>query len=261
MKRRSLIVFLILVFVFGSTQAVDEITLDEIVNISNGGTVVIDSFIPPGDTIRLTFRLTHTSGTQALYIVSNPFSIYQRNSDPFIAPTCDTLSIDWSSMFTYAYLEECNSDGYGGDTIHFVGIDTTGSTGLPVGFDQQVWYIETGSDSLGNTICIDSSVGSYCNSFVWGWWPVGGGFVKPQWDGPHCFKVGYSCGDIDGSVTRPDVGDLTFLVAFLFDHGPTPPSVWSANVDGDYQITVGDLTYLVAYLFQGGPAPTCAPVL
>ncbi len=73
--------------------------------------------------------------------------------------------------------------------------------------------------------------------------------------------VYFTCGNVDGSGDGVDVGDLTYLVAYLFQSGPPPPLLDAANVDGSSSIDVGDLTYLVAYLFQGGPAPTCAPVL
>jgi hypothetical protein len=61
-------------------------------------------------------------------------------------------------------------------------------------------------------------------------------------------------GDVDntGSI---DVGDLTYLVAYLFQGGPPPPCEDEGDVDGTGSIDVGDLTYLVAYLFQGGPPP------
>ncbi len=66
------------------------------------------------------------------------------------------------------------------------------------------------------------------------------------------------CGDIDGSGETPDVGDLTYLVAYLFQGGPPPPSMEAADVDGSGGTPdVGDITYLVAYLFQGGPDPIC----
>ncbi len=65
------------------------------------------------------------------------------------------------------------------------------------------------------------------------------------------------CGDIDGSGSI-DVGDLTYLVAYLFQGGPPPPTLEAADVDCSRGIDVGDLTYLVNYLFLGGPPP-CDP--
>ncbi|MFH1373559.1 MAG: dockerin type I repeat-containing protein [bacterium] len=74
-----------------------------------------------------------------------------------------------------------------------------------------------------------------------GFWPGMGGCCDKR-------------GDVDntGSI---DVGDLTYLVAYLFQGGPAPPCPEEGDVDGSGSIDVGDLTYLVAYLFQGGPAP------
>ncbi|MFH1374736.1 MAG: dockerin type I domain-containing protein [bacterium] len=68
--------------------------------------------------------------------------------------------------------------------------------------------------------------------------------------------IPYVCGDVDGSGAV-DVGDLTYLVAYLFQSGPPPPVIDAADVDGSDFIDVADLTYLVGYLFQGGPAPVC----
>ena len=57
--------------------------------------------------------------------------------------------------------------------------------------------------------------------------------------------------------TAVNVSDLTYLVAFLFSGGPTPPCQEAANVDASSNgtINISDLTYLVAYLFSGGPEP------
>jgi len=56
-----------------------------------------------------------------------------------------------------------------------------------------------------------------------------------------------------------DVADLTYLVAYLFQSGPTPPCPQQGNVDGIVgaggPIDVADLTFLVAYLFQSGAEP------
>ncbi len=65
------------------------------------------------------------------------------------------------------------------------------------------------------------------------------------------------CGDINGDGMGPDVGDLTYLIAYLFQGGPSPPRVDAADMDSSDFIDVADLTYLVAYLFLGGPPPTC----
>ncbi|MFH1374946.1 MAG: hypothetical protein ABII79_14275 [bacterium] len=65
------------------------------------------------------------------------------------------------------------------------------------------------------------------------------------------------CGDINGDGMGPDVGDLTYLIAYLFQGGPSPPRVDAADVDSSHFVDVADLTWLVAYLFQGGPPPTC----
>jgi hypothetical protein len=71
----------------------------------------------------------------------------------------------------------------------------------------------------------------------------------------------YICGNVDGVVGfggPVDVGDLTYLVAFLFQGGPEPQPMEAADMDCDPQFTipnVADLTYLVSYLFQGGAAP------
>jgi hypothetical protein len=69
----------------------------------------------------------------------------------------------------------------------------------------------------------------------------------------------YICGDVDNNAVGPDIGDITFMVAYLFFSGP-PPSVYaSGDLNGDATIDITDITILVAYLFQSGPTPTCQP--
>lgn len=89
--------------------------------------------------------------------------------------------------------------------------------------------------------------------------------VRPACGAPSCC-VPPVRGNVDG-ITGPggdiDVSDLTFLVAYLFSGGSTPPCIDEGNVDGidgpAGPIDVADLTYLVAYLFQGGSAPALCP--
>ncbi|MFH1372992.1 MAG: S8 family serine peptidase [bacterium] len=61
-------------------------------------------------------------------------------------------------------------------------------------------------------------------------------------------------GDAD-NTTAIDVGDLTYMVAYLFQGGSPPVTIQAGDADFNFSHDVGDLNYLVAYLFQGGAPP------
>ncbi|MGB7061293.1 MAG: lectin like domain-containing protein [Candidatus Zixiibacteriota bacterium] len=67
----------------------------------------------------------------------------------------------------------------------------------------------------------------------------------------------YVCGDVnaDGIV---DVGDVVYLVSYLYKSGP-PPECEPINECGDVNlddiVDVGDVLYLVNYLYRNGPSP------
>ncbi len=67
----------------------------------------------------------------------------------------------------------------------------------------------------------------------------------------------YVCGDIDDNGQGPNVADLTYLVDYLFNGGPSITIGEAADVDGAGDVNVADVTYLVEYLFGGGSAPLC----
>ena len=66
------------------------------------------------------------------------------------------------------------------------------------------------------------------------------------------------CGDAnsDGLVT---VGDVVWLIHYLFKGGPAPVPLCKANVNGDSIVSISDIVYLINYLFKGGnpPDPFC----
>jgi hypothetical protein len=66
-------------------------------------------------------------------------------------------------------------------------------------------------------------------------------------------------GDINGSGSSTvDIADLVYLVDYMFNDGPEPPVMATADVDGSGGIiNIADLVYLVDYMFNGGPAPVC----
>ena len=69
------------------------------------------------------------------------------------------------------------------------------------------------------------------------------------------------CGQMDNDPQGiVDLGDLTYLIAYLFIDGPAPDPLEIADMDcsgGEHPVDLGDLTYLIAYLFIQGPVP-CA---
>ncbi|MCK4371966.1 MAG: hypothetical protein KAW61_02415, partial [candidate division Zixibacteria bacterium] len=68
----------------------------------------------------------------------------------------------------------------------------------------------------------------------------------------------YICGDIDGSGSGPDIGDLVYLVDFMFNEGPPPPVMEAADVDGSGgEIDIADLVYTVDFMFNDGPDLIC----
>ncbi|MCJ7457980.1 MAG: dockerin type I repeat-containing protein [candidate division Zixibacteria bacterium] len=75
---------------------------------------------------------------------------------------------------------------------------------------------------------------------------------------PYRYKnvagVPFIAGDAnsDGIVS---VGDVIWLINYLFKHGPPPQPLCKADVNADGRVTVADVVYLVSYLFKGGPDP------
>ena len=58
----------------------------------------------------------------------------------------------------------------------------------------------------------------------------------------------------DGVV---DIGDIVYLVNYLYKAGPAPDPLDAGDANRDTIIDVGDVVFLVNYLFKGGPPPSC----
>ena len=65
----------------------------------------------------------------------------------------------------------------------------------------------------------------------------------------------------DGSIVNTiDIGDLVFMVNYMFRDGPEPPCIDELNVTGGSDgIDIGELIYLVNFMFHGGPPPVPCP--
>jgi hypothetical protein len=54
-----------------------------------------------------------------------------------------------------------------------------------------------------------------------------------------------------------NVGDVVYLVNYLYRGGPEPCPVEAGDVNCDGVVNVGDIVLLVNYLYRGGPPPAC----
>jgi hypothetical protein len=64
-------------------------------------------------------------------------------------------------------------------------------------------------------------------------------------------------GDVNGDGII-NIGDVVYLVTYLYKAGPAPDPLWVGDANSDGIINVGDVVYLISYLYRGGPPP-CSP--
>ncbi|HSG99766.1 MAG TPA: carboxypeptidase regulatory-like domain-containing protein, partial [candidate division Zixibacteria bacterium] len=67
-----------------------------------------------------------------------------------------------------------------------------------------------------------------------------------------CVKAG----DADNSGTT-NIGDVTFLIAYIFSGGSAPVCNDQADASGDNKTNIGDATYLITFIFSAGASPVC----
>jgi len=70
--------------------------------------------------------------------------------------------------------------------------------------------------------------------------------------GIHCLPIGDF--NSDGTI---DVGDVVFLINYLYASGPAPDPLELGDVNCDDEVNMGDVIFLINYLFNNGPPPSC----
>jgi hypothetical protein len=96
------------------------------------------------------------------------------------------------------------------------------------------------------------------NSQVWGIYLFRYTATDPSAVADTMFKwvrvVAFMRGDSnnDGQV---DIGDISYLISYIFRHGPAPASEEAADVNSDESVDVSDALYLVNFIFRHGPPP------
>ncbi len=61
-------------------------------------------------------------------------------------------------------------------------------------------------------------------------------------------------GDANGDGVI-DVGDVVYLINYLFKNGPAPYPLEAGDANSDSVVDIGDVVYLINYLFKNGPPP------
>jgi hypothetical protein len=66
----------------------------------------------------------------------------------------------------------------------------------------------------------------------------------------------FTCGDPNNDG-QSNVGDVVFIISYVFKGGPAPEYNESGDVNFDGQANVGDAVYLINTIFKNGPPPGC----
>lgn len=73
--------------------------------------------------------------------------------------------------------------------------------------------------------------------------------------GTVCMAIAWR-GDANGDGII-DLGDLVYLIGYLYKGGPPPDPLWTGDCNCDGIVNLGDVVYLISYLYKGGPPPSC----
>jgi len=84
----------------------------------------------------------------------------------------------------------------------------------------------------------------------------GGGAFEPDFCGPKYWDVeqDFLCGDANGDG-QIGVGDIVYLINYVFRDGPAPNPYCSGDANGDADANAADAVFLVSYVFRDGNPP------
>jgi hypothetical protein len=75
---------------------------------------------------------------------------------------------------------------------------------------------------------------------------------------PVFLSVGgaYLAGDANGDEDL-NVGDVLYLINYIFRGGPAPDPLWAADADCNGLVNIGDAVNILFFIFKNGPEPGC----
>jgi hypothetical protein len=114
----------------------------------------------------------------------------------------------------------------------------------------EVWVERYNGPDSGYDEATDLALGGSGNVYVTGsseGTSTGDDFVTIKY-------VEFLCGDANADQSV-DLGDVVYLISYLYKNGPAPSLPRSGDVNRDGIVNLGDVVYLVTYLYKGGLPP------
>lgn len=177
-------------------------------------------------------------GREGVWLYSSGYRGYLVSPSMVVAYDAELSFWTWyyiQSGFDYAFCEINSGEGW-----RQLGL-LTGQSG---GWVKKTYDL---SEYVGDTAQIRFTFYSdYDNDQYEGW------YIDDIEITPH--RPSFIMGDCnrDGVI---DVGDVVYLINYLFKSGPVPNPLPSGDVNNDSVVDVGDVVYLINYLFKNGPTP------
>jgi hypothetical protein len=225
-------------------------------------------YYPDGDTawVRRYHGPEHLLDSAPSVATDELGNVYVAGSSRINEDDCDYLTIKYSPNGDMAWVRRYDGPASGRDHAADLALDNIGNiyvTGVSswdyaaVKYDSsgnEVWVRryngpENGSD-YARAIAVDGS------GFVY---VTGDSKSSGSWEDFATVKyvqTGLWRGDANGDRII-DLGDLVYLINFLYKGGPAPDLLTVGDCNCDEIVNVGDVVYLVNYLFKSGDPPDC----
>jgi lysophospholipase L1-like esterase len=178
-------------------------------------------------------------------VVSNPVTITNGTITPpdLCCPPSGFNSTEYDLTPTFDWLTSYNP--YVGRTLYYrFAISTDSLFSSPTIIDSIISPGYEWTDSLG-----------FQTRYWWtvtAWVNLDTGTVEMPSDTVSFWT--WTLGDVDATHSV-DVGDLTFMVTYMFKGGQTVTPAFAMDLNNSCSVDVADLTYFVGYSFKGGPPP------
>lgn len=230
-------------------------------------------YYPDGDTawVRRYDGPGHLLDSAVAVAVDELGNVYVTGSSWITLTDCDYLTIKYSPNGDISWVRRYDGPAHRADHVSDLAMDGLGNmyvTGASVGLGSGPDYATVKYDSSGRELWVRRyngpednldvakaiTVDDYGNVYVTG---VGfnsvslGDFVTVKY-----VQTGSWRGDANGDGIV-DLGDLVFLIGYLYKGGPTPDPLTVGDCNCDQTVQLGDVIFLINYLFKSGPSPDC----